>query len=29
MGHKAKSVDGKLADVNEQIEKTMKKLPQT
>jgi hypothetical protein len=29
MGNKAKSVDGRLADVNEQIEKTMKKLPQT
>ena len=29
MGGAAKSVDGKLADVNEQIEKTMRKLPQS
>jgi len=29
MGIRSKSVDGKLADVNGQIEKAMKKLPQT
>jgi predicted nucleic acid-binding Zn-ribbon protein len=29
MGNQARSVDGKLADVNKQIERTMSKLPQT